>query len=102
MEEEGAAAEKKGRQPFEGYHITEDAIVESALEEYKTADEHVWTLTLKYLYPPEEVPYEGVRQLVFPNEASRDEYDTAKTLAAEAKERYERIAKERSSKGETT
>ncbi|MBN1857430.1 MAG: hypothetical protein JW846_10825 [Dehalococcoidia bacterium] len=98
MEEEAAAEEKKGRQPFEGYHITEDASVESALEAYKTADEHVWTLTLKYLYPPEEVPYEGVRQLVFPNEAARDEYEKAKALAAEAKERYEFIAQERSTR----
>ncbi|MCK5213171.1 hypothetical protein KAJ02_13365 [Candidatus Bipolaricaulota bacterium] len=99
---EGEAAEKKGRQTFEGYHITEDAIVETALQEYKEADEHVWTLTLKYLYPPEEIPFEGVRQLVFPSEAARDEYDRAKTLSVEARERYEQIAKERSSKDKAT
>ena len=87
--------EKKGRQAFEGYHIAEDSEVPRALDEYKAADERVWQLTLDYLYPPEEVPYEGVRQLVFPNEAARNGYDEAKRVAKEARESYERIAQER-------
>lgn len=87
--------EMTGRIEFEGYHVSEDRAVEGALEEYKTADERVWTLTRKYLYPPEEVPYVGQRQLVFPNVAARDEYEEAKRLAHEAEERYERIAHER-------
>ena len=87
--------EKKGRQVFEGYHIAEDSEVQRALDEYKAADERVWQLTLDYLYPPEEVPYEGVRQLVFPNEAARNGYDEAKRIAKEARESYERIAQER-------
>jgi hypothetical protein len=91
MEEE----ETTGRTEFEGYHVTEDRDVEAALEEYKAADERVWTLTRKYLYPPEEVPYEGQRQLVFPNVAARDEYEEAKRLASASHERYERIAHER-------
>jgi len=84
--------EKKDHTSFEGYHVAEDGAVETALEEYKAADERVWTLTRKYLYPPEEVPYVGQRQLVFPNVSARDEYDEAKRLAKEAEERYERIA----------
>ena len=87
--------EKKGRQAFEGYHIAEDSEVQRALDEYKAADERVWQLTLDYLYPPEEVPYEGVRQLVFPNEAARKGYDEAKRIAKESRESYERIAQER-------
>ena len=87
--------EKKGRQVFEGYHIAEDSEVQRALDEYKSADERVWQLTLDYLYPPEEVPYEGVRQLVFPNEAARKGYDEAKLIAKEARESYEHIAQER-------
>jgi len=87
--------ERTDSSEFKGYDVTEDRAVEAALEEYKTADERVWTLTRKYLYPPEEVPYVGQRQLVFPNVAARDEYDEVKLLAREAEERYERIAHER-------
>ena len=87
--------ETKGRTEFEGYHVTEDRDVEMALEEYKTADDRVWTLTRQYLYPPEEVPHVGQRELVFPNVAARDEYHEAKRIAKEAEERYERIARER-------
>ena len=87
--------ETKGRTEFEGFHVAEDRAVEAALEEYKAADERVWTLTRKYLYPPEEVPYVGQRQLVFPNVAARDEYGEAKRIAREAEEQYERIAHER-------
>ena len=87
--------ETKGRTEFEGYEVAEDRSVEAALEEYKGADELVWTLTRKYLYPPEEVPYVGQRQLVFPTVAARDEYNEAKRVAREAEQRYERIAHER-------
>jgi hypothetical protein len=90
--------EKKGRQSFEGYKIPEDTEVEAALEEYKSKDAQLWQLTMKYLYPPEEVPYEGKRELVFPNVAAREDYATAKRLAHEAQERYERIAQERQSR----
>lgn len=87
--------ETEHRAEFEGYHLAEDSEVVAALEQYKAADELVWTLTRKYLYPPEEVPYVGQRQLVFPNVAARDEYEQAKRVAREAEERYERIAHER-------
>ncbi len=87
--------EKKGRQSFEGFDIAQDVDVEKALEEYKAADEHLWSLTSKYIYPPEEVPYVGQRQLVFPNVAAREEYYEVKRLASEAEARYERIAHER-------
>ena len=89
------AEEKKGRQSFEGYKVPEDAEVEAALGEYQAADAQLWQLTMKYLYPPEEVPYEGKRELVFPNVAAREEYAEVKRLAQEAQERYERIAHER-------
>lgn len=92
MEEE---AEQPAGTEFEGYKVAEDCTLEKALDEYKAADERVWTLTSKYLYPPEEVPYVGQRQLVFPNVAARDEYDEAKRFAREAEERYEAIADER-------
>ena len=87
--------EPKGGTSFEGYHVSEDRGLEAALEEYKAADDKVWALTRKYLYPPEEVPYVGQRQLVFPNVAARDQYEEAKRVAREAEERYERIAHER-------
>ncbi len=87
--------EHKENESFEGYHVVEDRAVEAALEQYKAADERVWTLTRKYLYPPEEVPYVGQRQLVFPNVAARDEYEEAKRVAAEAEQRYEQIARDR-------
>ena len=90
----------EGRTEFEGYHVAEDRAVEAALEEYKAADERVWTLTRRYLYPPEEVPYVGQRQLVFPTVAARDEYGEAKRIATEAQERYERIAHERQQREE--
>jgi|MTBAKSStandDraft_2_1061841.scaffolds.fasta_scaffold99314_2 hypothetical protein len=96
MEEE----ETKEPTEFEGYHVAEDRDIESALEEYKAADELVWTLTRKYLYPPEEVPYEEQRQLVFPNVAARDEYEEAKRQSREAQKRYERIAHERQKREE--
>jgi hypothetical protein len=86
---------KQAGTDFAGYHIAEDGALAKALEEYKTADERVWTLTSKYLYPPEIVPHVGQRELVFPNVAARDEYEEAKRLAREAEERYERIAHER-------
>jgi len=92
MEEE---AEQQAGTDFEGYKVAEDCALEKALDAYKSADERVWTLTSKYLYPPEEVPYVGQRQLVFPNVAARDEYEEAKRLAREAEERYESIADER-------
>jgi hypothetical protein len=93
--------EKLQHAAFEGYHVEEDRVVEAALEEYKTADERVWTLTRKYLYPPEEVPYVGQRQLVFPNVAARDEYEEAKRLAQEAEQRYEQIAQARQQREHT-
>jgi len=89
------AEDKKGRKSFEGYTVSEDAELEAALGEYKAADEQLWKLTMKYLYPPEEVPYEGKRELVFPNVAAREEYAEVKRLAQEAQERYEHIAHER-------
>ena len=92
------AEQKKGRRSFEGYKVPEDAEVETALEEYKAEDARLWQLTMKYLYPPEEVPYEGKRELVFPNVAAREEYAEVKRLAQEAQERYERIAHERQSR----
>ena len=91
MEEE----EKEVGTDFEGYHVAEDRALQTALEEYKAADERVWTLTSKYLYPPEEVPHVGQRQLVFPNVAARDEYYEAERLAREAQKKYEQIASER-------
>lgn len=93
--------EQKQDATFEGYHVEEDRAVEAALEEYKTADERVWTLTRKYLYPPEEVPYVGQRQLVFPNVAARSEYEEAKRLAQEAEQRYEQIAQARQKREHT-
>jgi len=96
-----AEEETTGQTEFEGYHVTEDRAIEAALEEYKAADELVWTLTRKYLYPPEEVPYEGQRQLVFPNVAARDEYEEAKRLAREAHDRYECISRERQKRDES-
>lgn len=91
--------ERKQHAAFEGYHVEEDRAVEAALEEYKAADERFWTLTRKYLYPPEEVPYVGQRQLVFPNVAARDEYEEAKRLVREAEQRYEQIAHDRQARG---
>jgi len=91
--------EKGDSASFEGYHIPEDSDVEKALEEYKTADEHLWKLTRKYLYPPEEVPYVGQRQLVFPTVAAREEYHEVRRKASEAQDRYERIAHERQQRG---
>lgn len=87
--------EQKSRNVFEGYHIAEDDEVEKALQEYKEADEKLWDMTSKYLYPPEEVPHEGTRELVFPNVAARDEYAEAKRLAQAARERYESIARKK-------
>ncbi len=91
--------EKDEPNSFEGYHIPEDSDVEKALDEYKTADEHLWKLTRKYLYPPEEVPYVGQRQLVFPTVAAREEYQEVRRVASEAQERYERITRERQQQG---
>jgi len=96
------AEEKKGRRSFEGYKVPEDAEVETALEEYKAADEQLWQLTMKYLYPQEGVPYEGKRELVFPNVAAREEYAEAKRVAQEAQERYERIAHDRQTREGST
>jgi hypothetical protein len=96
MEEEESQTETD----FEGYHVAEDRALEKALDEYKAADERVWTLTSKYLYPPEEVPYVGQRQLVFPHVAARDEYDQAVRVAREAEKKYERIASERQKREE--
>lgn len=93
--------EKKGRQSFDGYRVPEDTEVEKALEEYKAADERLWQLTMKYLYPPEEVPYEGKRELVFPSVASREEYAEVKRTAQEAQERYERITHDKQSRDTT-
>ncbi|MBN1152064.1 MAG: hypothetical protein JXA58_02535 [Dehalococcoidia bacterium] len=87
--------ESEERIEFEGYHLSEDSALAAALERYKEADERVWTLTRKYLYPPEEVPHEGQRELVFPNVAARDEYEEAKRVAREAEEKYQSIARER-------
>ena len=84
--------EEQGRNTFEGYDIAEDNEVEKALEEYKSADEKLWDLTSKYLYPPEEVPHEGKRELVFPSSGARDEYAEVRRKAQEAREHYERIA----------
>ncbi len=91
--------EKEEQNPFEGYDIPEDSDVEKALEEYKAADEHYWKLTRKYLYPPEEVPYVGQRQLVFPTVAAREDYHEVRRKAVEAQDRYERIAQERQRRG---
>lgn len=91
--------DRTGGKRFEGYHLTEDDQVEQALEEYKAADEKYWELTNKYLYPPEEVPFEGKRELVFPSVQSREEYFEIKRLAQEARERYEQIARDRQMKG---
>ncbi len=91
--------EKSESESFEGYHIPEDSDVEKALEEYKAADESLWKLTRKYLYPPEEVPYVGQRQLVFPTVAAREEYHEVRRKAEEAQERYERTARERQQQG---
>jgi hypothetical protein len=91
--------EKGESESFEGYHIPEDSDVEKALEEYKAADEHLWRLTRKYLYPPEEVPYVGQRQLVFPTVAAREDYHEVRRKASEAQERYERITRERQQQG---
>ncbi|MCK9356035.1 MAG: hypothetical protein M0R22_02640 [Dehalococcoidia bacterium] len=91
--------EKGESESFEGYHIPEDSDVEKALDEYKAADEDLWKLTRKYLYPPEEVPYVGQRQLVFPTVAAREDYHQVRRKAAEAQERYERIAHERQQQG---
>ena len=91
--------EKGESESFEGYHIPEDSDVEKALDEYKAADEHYWKLTRKYLYPPEEVPYVGQRQLVFPTVAAREEYHQVRLKAVEAQDRYERIAQERQRRG---
>jgi len=96
------AEEKKGRRSFEGYKVSEDPEVEAALDEYKAADEQLWQLTMKYLYPPEEVPYEGKRELVFPSVSAREEYAEVKRLALEAQERYERIAHERQTRDSGT
>ncbi|MFW6102905.1 MAG: hypothetical protein ACOC7M_01275, partial [Chloroflexota bacterium] len=84
--------DQKGRKTFEGYHITEDDEVEKALMDYKAADERLWELTSKYLYPPEEVPHEGTRELVFPSSAAQNEYNEARQQAQAAREHYERIA----------
>jgi len=91
--------EKSESASFEGYQIPEDSDVEKALEEYKAADERLWKLTRKYLYPPEEVPYVGQRQLVFPTVALREEYHEVRRKAEEAQERYERVAHERQQGG---
>lgn len=87
--------EKEELKSFDGFHVREDVDVEKALEEYKAADERLWELTQKYLYPPEEVPYVGQRQLVFPTVAARDEYEEVRRLANEAHARYEQVAEER-------
>ncbi|HHE41535.1 MAG TPA: hypothetical protein ENL12_02685 [Dehalococcoidia bacterium] len=87
--------EHKGRNTFEGYHITEDDEIEKALQEYKAADERLWDLTSRYLYPPEDVPHQGTRELVFPNVAARDEFYEARRLARETQERYEAVAKQK-------
>ncbi len=89
------------RQSFEGFHVHEDVEVEKALDEYKAADERLWELTKRYLYPPEEVPHVGQRQLVFPNVTARDEYEEVRRLVNEAHERYERVAKERQRREQT-
>ena len=87
--------EQKDRNEFEGYHIAEDGEVERALEEYKAADEKLWDLTRRYLYPPEDVPHEGTRELVFPSVAARDEYAEARRHAQAARDRYEAVAREK-------
>ncbi len=92
---------KKDRESFDGFHIAEDLDIEKALEEYKAADERFWALTREYLYPPEEVPYVGQRQLVFPNVAARDAYEDARHKVIEAEARYERIANERRQGGQS-
>ncbi len=93
--------EKKGRQSFEGFHVTEDPDVERALEEYQAADARLFELAQRYLYPPEEVPYVGQRQLVFPTVAARDEYQEVRRLAQESQLAYERIARERQNREQT-
>ncbi|MFW6055857.1 MAG: hypothetical protein ACOC9B_00905 [Chloroflexota bacterium] len=92
--------EQRGRKAFEGYHIKEDDEVEKALIQYKAADEKLWELTSKYLYPPEEVPHEGTRELVFPSSAAQNEYNEVSRQAQAARERYERIAHEKQSHGQ--
>jgi hypothetical protein len=57
---------------------------------------------MKYLYPQEGVPYEGKRELVFPNVSAREEYAEVKRVAQEARERYERIAHERQTREGST
>ena len=89
--------EQKGRKAFEGYHIKQDDEVEKALMDYETADQRLWDLTSKYLYPPEDVPHEGTRELVFPSSAAQNEYNEVRRQAQDARERYERIAHEKQS-----
>jgi hypothetical protein len=89
------AEEQKARETFEGYTVPEDDHVEKALQAYKEADQKLWDLTSKYLYPPEDVPHKGTRELVFPTVGARDEYFEVRRRAQEAQERYERIARER-------
>ncbi len=92
--------DQKGREAFEGYHIREDDEVEKALMDYKAADEKLWELISNYLYPPEEVPYEGTRELVFPSSAAQNEYNEARRRAQAAREHYERIAHDKQAHGE--
>jgi hypothetical protein len=90
--------EHRNRNVFEGYHIAEDDEVEKALQEYKAADEKVWGLMSTYLYPPEGVPHEGTRELVFPNVTAQNEYLEARQQAQAARERYESVARARQQK----